>query len=276
MDHDQIQELLEAHALGALDADDQAMVEQHLSKCDGDCPRLAKEYADLVHTFPQALSAASTMRVPASMKNRLLLSLNNPLTVKGQGTTRSPSRDGKSNRARRPFLDWQWSNRLRPRVVAFIAALVLLVLALAWGLDQSVALARERALRAEYANLVGQQELVLEVVDSNKTVKALLRPMTSASPAYGKLYTRPDMSYVVAMAARLPPPSAGQAYHLWLTSQGKTQLAGVMAVNSQGFGLVIFQANLNGPVYKSAQLTLQPEGGTAPSGGPVLTWEASR
>lgn len=270
MDHDQIRGLLEAYALGALDADEQAMVEQHLRECEEDCPRLVKEYADLVHTFPQALAAASPMPLPSSMKDRLLHSLNDPSAV------HSPSRDGQANRAPRLSLDRPWKNWLRPRAVALIGALVLLALALTWGVDQSVALARERALRAEYANLVSQQELVLEVVDSNKTVKAVLRSPTSDSPSYGKLYTRPDMSYVVAMAARLPPPSAGQAYHLWLTGQGKTLLAGVMAVNSQGFGLVVFQADRNGPVYESAQLTLQPEGGAAPSGVRVLTWEAAR
>ena len=77
------------------------------------------------------------------------------------------------------------------------------------------------------------------------------------------------------LAARLPQPPAGQAYHLWLTSQGQTYLGGVLAVNAQGFGLLVFDADHDGPVYEAAQLTLQPEGSTAPSGSPVLTWQPS-
>jgi hypothetical protein len=175
------------------------------------------------------------------------------------------------NRLPRPW--WR-----HPQFVApLAAAILLLVFSLAWGIQLSVALAQERALRAEFANLVDQQEAVLEVVDSNQTVKHVLRPpggITPTSP-YGKLYTRSDLRHVVAMAARLSQPPAEQAYHLWLTSQGQTHLAGVLAVNAQGFGLLVFDADHAGPVYEAAQLTLQPEGSTAPSGAPILTWQGS-
>jgi hypothetical protein len=141
-----------------------------------------------------------------------------------------------------------------------------------------VALARERALRAEFANLVDQQEVVLEVIDSNKTSRVVLRsPAGSDSSAYGKLFTRSDLPHVVAMAARLPQPPPGQAYHLWVTpSQGQTELAGVLKINEQGFGLLIFDADHDGPVYDSVQATLQPQGSRSPSGSPVLVWQAGQ
>jgi hypothetical protein len=144
------------------------------------------------------------------------------------------------------------------------------------ALPQAVALARERALRAEFANLVDQQELVLEVIDSNKTTRrVLLPPEKGSSDAYGKLFTRSDLPHVVAMAARLPQPPAGQVYHLWVTSAGQTRLAGVMKVNEQGFGLLVFDADRNGPVYDSAQLTLQPIGSATAAAPPILTWKLS-
>jgi hypothetical protein len=157
---------------------------------------------------------------------------------------------------------------------AAAAAVILLALSLLWSIRLSVALARERALRAEFAGLVSQQELVLEVVDSDKTVRHILRSPDSTSRAYGKLYTRSDMPHVVVMAARLQPPPSGQAYHLWLTSGRRTQVAGTLAVNSQGFGLLIFEADRNGPSYESAEITLQPMGSSTPSAPPVLLWEA--
>jgi hypothetical protein len=83
------------------------------------------------------------------------------------------------------------------------------------------------------------------------------------------------MPNVVAMAGRLPPPAAGQAYDLWVTSHGQTQLAGVMAVNAQGFGLLVYAADQNGPTYDAARLILQSPGSPAPGDDVVLSWTAA-
>jgi hypothetical protein len=60
-----------------------------------------------------------------------------------------------------------------------------------------------------------------------------------------------------------------------LTRQGRTQLAGVLLVNSQGFGLLVFDAGQNDPRYDAAEITLQSEGAIAPIGAPILLWKAS-
>ncbi len=266
MECDQVRELLEAYALGALDAQEQAQLERHLAHCP-DCERLAREYADVISRLPDALAVASSPRVPASLKNRLLQSIESEET------------DGARAVAPRTRLTKQalltWARTWRPRVVGAALALVILAILATWTFQLSIALAQERALRAEYANLVSQQELVLDVIDSPKTVRLVLRS-TNGSSAYGKIYSRPDMPEVVAMAARLPLPASGQAYHLWVASQDKMQLAGVMAVNEQGFGILVFKADHNGPVYESAELTLQPTGSAEPAGNPVLTWQVGK
>jgi hypothetical protein len=158
-----------------------------------------------------------------------------------------------------------------------LAAALVLALSIGWSVHLGVALARERALRAEFAALVSQQEVVLEVVDSRQTVKRLLTPPDgggSPTAPYGKLYTRPDLPQVVAMAARLPAPPVGQAYHLWVVQEGHPQLAGVLAFN-QGFGLLVFDAGRSGPDYGGAWITAQPLGSAGPSGSPVLRWQAA-
>ena len=162
----------------------------------------------------------------------------------------------------------------RPRLVNWGLA-ILLAFSLAWGFQLNVALAQERALRSEFANLVDQQEIVLEVIDSSKTTKAFLRATSNDSNSYGKLFTRSDFEEVVAMAGRLPVPPAGQAYHLWVTEEGKTYLAGTMKVNDKGFGLLVFTADQPGPVYEAAQLILQPSDSTSPVGTPIIAWQAS-
>jgi hypothetical protein len=249
-------ELLEAYALGALDDDERTAVEKHLETC-ADCRVLASEFVETAHELPLAVGAVSPLRPPAELKARLV----------GRLAGEQPPR-GRVAAARHR---WWW----RPRAALVLATLLLAALFAAWDVRLDDALSQERDLRARLAHLQVQQELVLEVVDSGETRKAvLLPPENSDSRAYGKVFTRADMPHVVAMAARLPRPPEDRAYHLWLTSEGRTRLGGVIAVDSSGFGLILFDADRPGPVYDEASLILQPKGSKRPEGAPVLRWRA--
>jgi hypothetical protein len=246
-------EMLEAYALGALDEDERASIDDHLRTC-ADCRRLADELIETAHKLPLAVGAASPLRPPATLKARVL----------GQV---APEKGGESQRR------WWW----RPSVALALVSLVLAGLFAAWNARLDDALSQERDLRVRLARLQIQQELVLEVVDSRETRKAvLLPPAGSESRAYGKVFTRADMRHVVALAARLPQPRPDHAYHLWLTTGRGTRLARVLPVDSSGFGLVLFDADRAGPVYKEARLIEQLKGSRRPSGEPILLWRASR
>lgn len=267
MSCDQIREHLEAYALGAIDSDELALVEGHLQEC-ASCRRLAIEYLEMAHLLPLALASASRVQVPRSLKDRLLQAIQE---------SASESSVAAQPKLRRPGLVLNLGRLVSLPQPTFIVVVIILmtILSLILNATLTVALAKERSLRAEFANLVDQQELVLEVIDSNQTTRAILRAVESDSRSYGKLYTRSDMDHVVVMAARLPQPPAGEAYHLWLTEQGKTYLAGVLKLNDQGFGMLVFDANRIGPSYESALLILQPIQSTSPAGIPVLQWKAT-
>lgn len=291
MNCEEVKELLEAYALGALDADEQTEVEQHLAGCPEHQTQV-RELLEVAHLLPDALAALSSERLPEASKSRLLQSIETggtvaavetaPAASRPDASTQSslasaPSTDGTRREAlnRRPGRPWLFRSWMRP--ASLIALLVLAVIVITLGIHLTNVLAQERALRTELANLVDQQEIVLEVVDSDRAVRRVLLPPqrdpNNAALPYGKLFTHPDLSHVVAMIARLPQPPPGQAYHLWLTRQGQTELAGVMSVNDQGFSLLVFDEDLDGPTYDSAQLIPQPEGSTIPTGDPILVWE---
>jgi anti-sigma factor RsiW len=287
MECEQVREQIALYAAGALDADEHAQVEQHLAGCDR-CRRQANEYAEAVTTLPQALAAVSPHRLPPTLKSRVLQAVTESPVAPASRAHDDTAHAGDAVPPAQPRaapMNGQPAHvtltsprhrslRWRPRAIGTIAAAIVAVLALAWGVQLNAALARERALRAEYAQLVSQQqELVIEVIDSPKTEKAILRSTQPGSNAYGKLFTRPDLPHVVVMAARLPQPPAGQVYQVWLTRDGQMQLVGELALN-QGFGVLVFDADRPGPVYQAAQVTLQPRGGTAPSGSPILQWQA--
>jgi anti-sigma factor RsiW len=285
MQCEQVREQLALYVTGVLDADAHAQVERHLTSCDT-CRRLADELAEAATLLPQALAAVSPHRLPPTLKERVLQAVTEssaaPASRAAHGGDAVPpmlSRAAQINGqpAQTTVTSPRYGSlRWRPRVLGTIALAIVAVLALAWGVQLNAALARERALRAEYAQLVSQQqELVIEVIDSPKTEKAILRSTQPGSNAYGKLFTRTDLPHVVVMAARLPQPPAGQVYQVWLTRDGQMQLVGELALN-QGFGVLVFDADRPGPVYEAAQITLQPRGGTAPSGPPILQWQTSQ
>jgi hypothetical protein len=242
-------ELLEAYALGALEAEERAEVERHLAGC-ADCRMRVRELEAAAHKLPQALAAVSSLELPVDLERRVLDGVRPEL---------------ERPRARRGV-------RLRARARAALAGLAVVLVA-GSVVSMQLALGRERDLRSRLMQVVAKQPIVFEVVDSPETVKRILRP---AGPrfarSYGKLYTRPDFREAVSFAARLPAAPEGRAYHLWLTSAGRTRLAGVLTVRN-GFGLLIVRGDRPGPTFEHAELTLQAPGGR-PAGTPVLVWSA--
>jgi anti-sigma factor RsiW len=278
MEHSRAKDLLEAYALGVLEPDESHAVERHLASCT-ECRRLAADLAATADLLPLALAAASSLRPPADLKDRVLRAAHSsPRGVAATGVSTGlsaasaePSPGDVTSSADRWWIVTGRAGRWR--TVAAAALLVVLALSLLWGARLSEALDQERALRASVAaHFSRQQEIVLEVVDAAEATRVILRSPDPDSGAYGKLFTRPDLPHVVAMAARLPIPPEGQTYHLWLTSEGRTFLAGVLPVNDQGFGLLTFDADHDGPSYEAARLTLQAAGAEAPGGETVLAW----
>jgi hypothetical protein len=234
----EIPEDLEAYALGVLDARERRRVAAHLAACPV-CRAAVSRHEDALAALPAVLAATSTAAPDPAVLRRVLAV-----------ATRPP---------------------LWPRVagVAVAAAAMVLVAVGAWNYQLTQTIAQEREI---YRRLAGQQEIVFEVVDSPKAAKLFLRPPVTGSTAYGKVFVRGDLPFVVAMAGNLPPAPAGETYHLWLTLEsGETVLAGILSVQD-GFGSLVYQADRNGPAFQSVRVTAQPSGSTAPDGVPVIFW----
>jgi anti-sigma-K factor RskA len=259
MNCNQARNQLEAYALGILEPDEQRAVEAHLGGC-AECRSEAEVLTATANLLPLGFAAASRSAPPDEIKHRVMSEIRTGITA-----------DDQPPAAVTPI--GFRAQHLNFKSLATAAAIALLVVSLVLGVRLSQALDREDALRAQVREVfTRQQEIVLEVVDSNQTERMVLLPLTEDSSAYGKVFTRSDLPHVVAMAARLPAPPEGMRYHLWLTGQGETTLAGVLLLNDQGFGLLTFDSDTDGPTYERALLTLQEPGGNAPAGETILTW----
>ena len=273
-----MREHVDPYALGVLDEAEARAVEGHLAACPLCRARLA-ETEGAIAAIPHALAHASRHRPPPALRERVMASVLED-SARPRAAPSSAPADRVSEGARLP-----WISRPAWRTLGGVAAAAVLALSLTWTAQLGVALARERALREglvqELAAVSGQREIVLEVVDARDKTTRLLRPVAGAPrefiTAYGKVYTRPDMPHVVAMTGRMPPPPPGQVYHLWLRLDGETRFGGVLEINTDGFGQLVFQADGNGPRYESVWLTLQPPAPpgqpSAPQGATVLRWD---
>ena len=200
----------------------------------------------------EALSAALAERSPhrpaAGLRDRVLAEV---------------ARRGRSRRR---------STRASQLVVVVAALVLLLAGSLAWGAAQARALADERSLRQQLEAAAAKDEIVFDVVDARNVSRVTLHSTVDDSPtaAYGKVFTRPDMPYVVAMAGRLPPPPAGAEYHLYLDDR----VIGSLVPNESGFGYFVYRADAVGISYRRARLVVEPPQSTTATGTLVLLWSA--
>jgi len=155
-------------------------------------------------------------------------------------------------------------------IAGTLAMTLLLAASLAWGLSANRTLAQERTLLTQLQDAAAKDEIVFEIVDARNVIKATLRSPTDDSPTapYGKVFTRPDMPYVVAMAGRLSPAPSGQEYHLYLDDRR----IGTITPNESGFGYFVYRADAVGIAYQQARVVLEPPQTMGASGRVVLTW----
>jgi hypothetical protein len=253
---DQTRELLEAYALGVLDATERARVEEHLSSCES-CSAVVARYSEVLAGLPDALALASRLQLPGAIKQRLLARIKAGATVPAE-----PSPSAAPGQSR----------RRRVRRLLVLAGAVVLALALASTAALSFALDHERQLKERFAGLLDQREVVLDVVDGRGTERAFLRSPVEGSTAYGKLFTNPGLRAVVVMTGRLPKPGEGERYRVLLTTGGTTRSPGTLQVNSKGFGLLVFEARRPGPPYDAVRIVRERSGARQGHGETILSW----
>src|SRR5712692_7407447 len=128
MDCQQVQELLEAYVLDALDLDEYSAVSAHLAQCP-DCRRQLAEYQAIIQLLPAALAVASPMdssgessvRLPVALKERILQGLDTPSTA-GPAPAAQPSANGNPLSPRQDT-----ARRARRRILMPLAAAMLVI-----------------------------------------------------------------------------------------------------------------------------------------------------
>jgi anti-sigma-K factor RskA len=208
-EHDQFRELIEAYALGALDANEQAALEAHLAS---GCPECAKALEEARLVVTQLAYLAPPAEPSEMLRARVLRTVRADAAASGGGSGGSlPMQAGGSQRTSVPM--WLWAG---------IAALLLFSLYSSWEarrMQQDVADMNQRAA----AGLKERKQLEDELTVAKHEAIIL------TDPASRKIMIMPsdkDMPKVEAMwhaklgiyltAQQMPMPKNNKVLQLWL------------------------------------------------------------
>jgi len=250
MNHQEINEQLEAYAFGTTEGSETDAVDRHL---EGGCESCIDRLRQLVELSAR-LAAAVPQRDPSpAVKERLLEKI----------------RSGRQRQSRAPA---SRSHRFG-WVLAAAASAAAIVLAV-WSLGIREDLT---ALRSDLG--ASQQEVVRlrEDMATYETATRLLgKPCTrlvdlagvEPNPqAFGKVMLHPDERVGIIYVYRLPQTPEGMEYQLWFLRDGKPASVGVFSVSEDGSAVLKLPGLPDPKTIVEFQVTIEPLGGrTAPTG----------
>ncbi len=224
------------YVLGCLGADERALVEQHLVRCDV----CRTEWLALQETAGQLALAAPSIEPPPRLKKAVL----HRVTPWAERL-----------RARRPVWRGRLQGWLQSASPAWAAVSLVLILALAasnllmWGQVRQL------------SNPVEPQMRTIALVGDQTQPRATGLLVLTASGRSGTL-----------VVDRLTMLDAQHQYQLWLIMDGQRTNGGVFSVDNEGYNAMVIESQLPLTSYQNFGVTIEPVGGSpGPTGERVLS-----
>jgi anti-sigma-K factor RskA len=236
MNHEAIEGLIPAYALGATDSDESQAVETHLPSCAA-CRALLAEYRRLGDDL---LYAVPVMSAPAGLTEHMRRRL-------------AP--------APRPATPGSWWASLRLRAVGPALAGLIFVLAITnfYWVGRVNRLERQATDPAAFLARLADAPTVALTAD------------TPESYAQGVVYRPTDSPIALLCVYGMPALPADKTYQLWLIKDGQRDNGGLFRVSKDGFGLLVIRPNRPLSDYSAVGVTVEPAGGSpAPTSPRVL------
>lgn len=207
--HDEIRENLPAYALGGLEPDTARILEEHLRGCDS-CRRELASYELPIHALDLSAPEAS---LPEGARERLLARAERASTAKDEEPEEQMAAPLQIPR-RQSRLPWMLT----------AASLILAVLLGGGLLQQNRQVAEQQATINSVVDLMERPDL---------EVRDLPTPETQAR---ARVYEAREGDVGMIVFDRLPGPSDGREYQLWMGSGGERENEGTFALTNQKRG----------------------------------------
>ena len=241
-DHEELESLVAAWVLGAVEADEADAIRTHIEGC-ASCREATSRFGRAAGMLPLDVEEVEP---PARLRERILAS-----AAASRGTAVAPVRPPARAKQRPPSPKPLIQSRPRGWVPGYAAA-ALVVLALAVGLVAGDLVGREApsAPVAVRSTLVGH--------DSLTGAKANVIDLTSEGVA-------------LVDFSNLPQLDAGKVYEVWLiTAGGRADPAGVFVPDANGSKVVLVAKSLAGYTVMAVTMEAGPDGTLAPTQQPQL------
>jgi anti-sigma-K factor RskA len=212
MDHEAIEGLIPAYALGATDDEESQAVKAHLASCAA-CGALLADYRRLSDDL---LYATPTISAPAALTERLRSQL---ARTSGEAS---------------PGARWAWP-RMRFLAPAFVALVLLLAISNLYWAGRVDRLERQATDQASiFARLLAEAPAIPLAADP------------SAAWAQGVIYAPTQSQLALLCVYDMPELPPGKAYQLWLIRDGQRDNGGVFQVSKDAFGLLVIRPDRRG------------------------------
>jgi anti-sigma-K factor RskA len=256
MDPQQIEELLEFYALGALDDEERKLVEAYLEQ-HPEARRKVRELEGVTAALPYSVPPVEPS---ARSKDQLMQRIA-------------------ADRPPLPGIRVQAASRPRLRLENMWRALSLgaAVLAILWALVLSRQVA---SLRSEIATL--RQALVAQSQSIQKINASLPQPGkselvtlpvqgTDRQPgAQGQLIADRNSRSAVLVMSNLAPLKAGRTYQVWLIQGDQPHNAGLLNVDEHGQGVLVLTSDRAIGSFNALGISVEPEGGSPQPTGEIV------
>ena len=249
MDCRDVEGLLPAYALDALDAEESAAVEAHLDACPW-CPALLREHVQVAAALAQA---AGPLEPPPALKYSVTRALE----------ARPPGRE----RPRRPL-------RIGGNLaLAAAASVAVLLLGAATGMavhltNEMDDLQQENADLASRVSLqVQEDDMIEDMVIEQRSVNYLLASSSQqATPLRGGgtvpraegVFITSGGDWGTLMARGLVPSSGDEAYHVMLKRDGEPVAVGRLSVDRNGMGVLTMWTEEPMTVFQQVWVVEEP------------------
>ncbi len=276
MNHQEYQDLLALHALGALDASEARAIEKHLETC-AEC---RAELIELKEASGLLAYAAPTAEPGPELRARILESIHHQKPDAIPVTQTSARVVDLS--ARRQSKVWPTLLRMAA-VIAMIALLVGVVVL--WRHDarmqrELAALSQQQnAQQRELArnrDALAREREALAMLTAPDMKKMDLAGTQTAKNARGSFVLDPKTGHAMLLTSGLPATPPEMAYELWFIADGKKMPGKVFTVDSAGHAVISDQVPLEARERGVFAITLEPKAGvTSPTGAIYLISSAS-
>lgn len=264
MVHREYTEMLSAHALAALDAEELSSLEAHLESC-AECSSLLVEWSD---TASLLAFAAPPAEPSPELRDRILSIIRSD-----NKTSEGGGRSGGAKVIPLPIkTKTAWSSLQQWGAIAAVFFFAVFVISLTALWNQNNAARQELAylsLQVKHAQQqLARQRDAIEIVTKPGTRTAELSGTDLAPEAHATVAY--DLKgRAVLLADGLPRAEEGKTYQLWFIVGGHPLPGNVFTLDENGSGALEDQIPENARDSAVFAITLEPEGGAQLPTGPI-------